>query len=842
MKLPRDRATHRGTGWYAYLRMRLPAIHSARGRAAGAAVVFALFVVAAGWKAEQFVNATAANSITHAQRYQDVQQMYTILDRQVWYTQAALWRYLFAPTPTHAGQIMQGLNQTRTQIEILGSAAYVSNSPAMRAALQSAQAEVEVLRTVISPRLNRGAQVLASIMDAKIQLSFGEIGVAISTIEQELGRIADSEATYLAQANDRLLYIIRSIAGAGLLVVVLGLVFFEWGLRRPMARTAQALRREAAGQADVQVPETTLVETQDLALAFNDMRKQVRVRQQRLETILDNAAEGILTFDEHGIIETFNLAAERLFGYSQAEVCGKAINFLIMPETTETREQYLEHFLRVELARLIGHEGEITGRHKDGTRFPMALKLSQIMLEGRRMYTGLVSDITERKQMFERLKAMAEHDGLTGLYNRTYFNEELERLVARVRRQGQTCALLYIDLDNFKYVNDTLGHAAGDRLLIDVANILTKRARKSDLVARLGGDEFSVLLYDTPVDQVENVAESFRDALSRFSFNYGGEHAAVGCTIGVSIISAESTTAPEVMAQADVACHLAKHAGRNRVHLYTRQDTQSLTSMSLDMGWSKRIKDALAQNRFTLACQPIIQLSTNTIESYEVLVRLRGDNNEVFLPGGFLPAAARFGLITDIDKWVILHAIDTLAEQRKRVPMLRFSINLAAMTMADMSAYDLIVARLAETGLPPEALTFEVTETDAITDMPRAVDFLEKLRALGCKTALDDFGSGFSSFGYLQDLPVDIVKIDGRFVRNLATNPVDQTMVRAMNDIAHALGKLTVAEFVENEETARLVAAYGLDYAQGYYFARPAVLIPCQEIAARAGEIGLCLR
>ena len=836
MKLLRDRTTH-GKSWYTYL-----AINSARGRAVGAAMVFALFVVAAGWKAEQFVNVTAANSIAHTQRYQDVQQMYIILDRQIWYTQAALWRYLRAPDPTHAGQIMQGLEQTRVQIEALGSAAYIQNSPAMRAALQSAGAEVEALRTIISPRLNRGAQALAIMMDAKIQPGFGEIGVALNTIEQELGQIANNEATYLAQAGDRLLHVVRAIAAAGLLVVVLGLVFFEWGLRRPMARTAQALRREAAGQPNVHVPETTLAETQDLALAFNDMRKQVRVRQQRLETILDNAAEGILTFDAHGIIETFNLAAERLFGYSQAEVCGKAINFLIMPETTETREQYLEHFLRVELARLVGHEGEITGRHKDGTRFPMALKLSQIMLEGRRVYTGLVSDITERKQMFERLKAMAEHDGLTGLYNRTYFNEELERLVARVRRHGETCALLYIDLDNFKYVNDTLGHAAGDHLLIDVANILTKRVRKSDLVARLGGDEFSVLLYDTPVDQVENVAESFRSAMSRFSFNHGKEHVAVGCTIGVSIISAESTTAPEVLAQADVACHIAKHAGRNRVHIYTKQDAQNLTSMSLDMGWSKRIKDALAQNLFTLACQPIVRLATNSIESYEVLVRLRGENNEVFLPGGFLPAANRFGLATDIDKWVILHAIDTLADQRKRVPGLRFAVNLAAVTMADMGAYDLIVARLAETGLPPEALTFEVTETDAITDMPRAVAFLEKLRALGCKTALDDFGSGFSSFGYLQDLPVDIVKIDGRFVRNLATNPVDQTMVRAMNDIAHALGKLTIAEFVENEETARLVAAYGLDYAQGYYFARPAVLIPCQEIAARAGEIGLCLR
>jgi diguanylate cyclase (GGDEF)-like protein len=463
----------------------------------------------------------------------------------------------------------------------------------------------------------------------------------------------------------------------------------------------------------------------------------------------------------------------------------------------------------------------------------MALKITEMTLEGRPLYIGLVADISERKALVEHLKKMAEHDGLTGLYNRSYFQTELERVVERVRRTGKPCALLYIDLDNFKYVNDTLGHAAGDRLLIEVAGLLHRRARKSDLIARFGGDEFTILLQDVDGDQAGQAAESFRRQLADYRFRQGGEQITIGCSIGVALIGPQTRSAEEVLSQADLACHLAKRSGRNRVHRYQSTDAENSASMSLDMGWSRRIREAIEQGRFVLACQPIVATATREIEFYEVLIRMLDDKDGYIMPSGFLPTAERFGLSVDIDRWVIVNAIETLATLRQRCPGLRFSINLSAQTLGQPGVAELVQERLEATGLDPAALMFEVTETVAIADMAAAERLLARLQDLGCRTALDDFGSGMASFAYLRDLPVDFVKIDGRFVKNLAKSPVDQAMVKAMNEIAHALGKRTIAEFVEDEESFQCLQRLGVDYAQGYHLGRPDTTLPCKSLAAR---------
>mgnify|MGYP001560795271 FL=1 len=572
------------------------------------------------------------------------------------------------------------------------------------------------------------------------------------------------------------------------------------------------------------------------------MLEQLQGRELRLKTILHNTAEGIITFDKWGMVEGFNQAAERLFGWEEKEVIGTSIGQLIVADAHERREGYLQHFLRNEIKQLVGHEGEMTGRHKDGSTFPMAIKISAITLEGQELYVALLADIRERKAMMQRLKSMAERDGLTGLYNRSYFQGELERVVERVRRAGESnCALFYVDLDNFKFINDTLGHAAGDQLLIQIAGILDKRARKSDLVARFGGDEFTVLVYDTTPGKATLIADSFRQQISGFVFRYEGQHVDIGCSIGMVMLGAQTRDAAEALSRADIACHLAKRGGRNRVHVFTEADAGNVETMSLDMGWSRRIKDAIEKGKFLLACQPIVHTASRKITSYEVLVRMWDDNNELIMPAGFLPSAERFGLSLDIDRWVIINAIDILVQHRKVQPDIRYSINLSPQAMSSPGIGDVIKEALDATQLDPAALVFEVTENAAISDMTAAVRLLTTLRSYGCRTALDDFGAGMSSFAYLQELPVDYVKIDGRFVKNLAANPVDQAMVRAMNDIAHALGKQTVAEFVEDEASLKLLAEFGVDYAQGYYLGRPDATIPCKLLAERAGGSVACL-
>lgn len=668
----------------------------------------------------------------------------------------------------------------------------------------------------------------------------------VREIRQAIDGHAAEDLALMAQLATRVSEWLWMVVVFGVVAAILMFVVFEAQIRRPIARVSAALKAEAEGRLDVTIPATSLRETRDLALAFDHMRNEVRQRQdevhareQRLHAVLDNTAEAIITFDERGTIDGFNQSAERLFGWMEDEVLATSIAQLIAPETREIRDDYIHHFMRAEIQRLVGHEGELLGRHKDSSTFPMAIKISGLMLDGKQKYIALMSNISERKALMEHLRRLAEHDGLTGLYNRSYFQAELERLSERVRRSEiGNCALLYIDLDHFKYVNDTLGHAAGDKLLIEVATILNRRARKSDLVARLGGDEFTVLLYDTTPELIRNTAESFRRQLADYDFRHDGQTVTIGCSIGVAMI--DPSAPAEVMSRADLACHLAKRGGRNQVHVYTQEDSKNVATMTLDMGWSRRIREAIDQNRFALACQPIVSTRTRQVSTYEVLIRMIDKNGELIMPGGFLPTAERFGLSLDIDRWVIVNAIETLAAQRADKPNLSYTINLSAQTLNTPTISELIKEKIEASGLDPAALVFEITETVAIADMNSAAELLGRLRTLGCRTALDDFGSGMSSFAYLKELPVDIVKIDGRFVKHIATNPIDEAMVRAMNDIAHALGKKTVAEFVESEEAFQKLVELGVDYGQGYHLGRPDLTAPCSAIAGHAGIASTC--
>jgi diguanylate cyclase (GGDEF)-like protein len=424
--------------------------------------------------------------------------------------------------------------------------------------------------------------------------------------------------------------------------------------------------------------------------------------------------------------------------------------------------------------------------------------------------------------MMQRLQHMADHDALTNLYNRAYFHSELERVVERAKHvHTASCALLYIDLDNFKYVNDTMGHAAGDQLLIEVAGLLRKRTRKGDMIARFGGDEFLVLLYDTQQLTAAEVAEAFRQQLSDYVFTQGGKRVDLACSVGIAMIGADTHSADDALAKADLACHLAKRQGRNQAYMFNPADEAKMSSMSADIGWSRRIREAIEHDRFTLVFQPIVETRSRKVIAREALIRMRDENEQLVMPAGFLPSAERFGLSTEIDKWVIRNAIRMLARQPSREQEICLSINLSAQTLTDSSICDLIGMQMSDYNLNPAQLMFEVTETVAISDLATAEAFLATLKDMGCKTALDDFGSGFTSFAYLKELPVDIIKMDGRYVKNMAEDPMDQAMVKSITDIVHVLGMRTVAEFVEDEACLKLLAGYGVDFAQGYYLGRP---------------------
>lgn len=656
----------------------------------------------------------------------------------------------------------------------------------------------------------------------KIQPLFKTVHDTVSSLEAQSSSLADNDLAGMGQTSSAVTNYIWFLGICSALLIIPVYFAFRQTIQQPLEKIVNALQAEARGDEDFDLPETHVGETQALVNAFSEMRERIHSRQQRLSAVLDNAAEGIITFNENGLIESFNNAAEILFGFHEEEILGKDLGLLIPSVNSDNRTRFIENYIKIQKENTTGIEDELIGKRKDGSHISVSLKFSSMVVEGNKMFTVLVADISERKAMMERLKKIAQHDGLTGLYNRSYFKEELERVTERAKRESETSsAILYMDLDNFKYVNDTMGHAAGDDLLIEVTKKLEGRVRRGDIIGRFGGDEFTVLLFDVSADTAVEIAESYRQLMAEYHFLHEGKEVDVGCSIGVATITSNIKNAEEVLSRADFACNMAKRNGRNRVHLFLESDVENVNNLSIDMGWSRRIKNAIENDNFVLVNQPIVTTEGREAEYSEVLLRLLDEKNENIMPAGFLPAAERFGLANEIDQWVIVHAIDQLANHVKQTPDMRYSINLSGQTLSDLSICDLIHKKINETGVRPGALMFEVTETAAIADMSAAADFLKRLNLIGCKTALDDFGSGLSSFAYLKDLPVDMVKIDGRFVKNIAENQVDQAMVKAMNEIAHAMGKQTIAEFVENEETMVLLKEYGVDFAQGYHLGIP---------------------
>jgi len=538
-----------------------------------------------------------------------------------------------------------------------------------------------------------------------------------------------------------------------------------------------------------------------------------------LSYVVDSSDDAILTASADGTITSWNRGAERLYGHPADEAIGAQASVVEPPGREGEQREILRRVLSGES---IDHL-ETEHLRRDGTQINVSLTVSPVRDNSGRIVSAAViaRDITERVGYEMRLRHLADHDQLTGLVNRRRFDEELKRELARAGRHATTGALISLDVDNFKQINDSTGHAAGDAVLVEVASVLTHRFRSTDVVARLGGDEFAVLLVDVSPEDARHAAEDLREAVAASRPAFGGKPLRVTASIGVAPFDSDDVTSAELLVNADLAMYAAKDAGRNRVVLYSPTQARHARTLARQP-WSDRIREALEQDNFVLYLQPIIDLSSGRVSHGELLLRMRDRNGRMIAPGAFLPTAERLGLIHQIDRWVVQHAIGLIARSGED-DLPPVGINLSGDTVVgDPQMLALIERELARHAVDPDRLIFEVTETAAIANMRDASSFARDLTELGCSLALDDFGTGFASFNYLKHLPVRFVKLDGEFIQNLPRSEIDEHMVRAIVALAQGLGIKTVAEWVSDDETIRLLRANAVDYAQGFHVGRPA--------------------
>jgi diguanylate cyclase (GGDEF)-like protein len=448
---------------------------------------------------------------------------------------------------------------------------------------------------------------------------------------------------------------------------------------------------------------------------------------------------------------------------------------------------------------------------------------------------ALNTTIKAVRERDEELRKIANHDPLTGLVNRSYFMREVESALGALRGDARNSALLFIDLDQFKYVNDTVGHGAGDRMLIQVAEALSHRIREHDVVARFGGDEFIILARDVDQSGAIGIARSILKRLQKMRFVEGEHSFNIHCSIGITMISSSRYSVDELVSQADMACFEAKRRGRNRYNLFELSDHDQ-KNLVADVGWSQVIRNAIDLDGFVLNFQPMVSADDDGCEMYEVLLRMPDPEGKLVGPSLFFSAAERFGMMVEIDYWVIEHALMAMKEQRANGRDICLSINLSGHVFEDQALGSRIVEALEANDVPGDRVIFEVTEQSAVRYMDSAASLIRSLRNHGCRFALDDFGTGFSSYGYIKNLPIDFIKISGEFIQEIRSDRIDQVMVRSIVDVARALGKKTIAESVEDATTLKMLQQMGVDYYQGRFCGEPVADLPKERVPLVANQ------
>lgn len=550
--------------------------------------------------------------------------------------------------------------------------------------------------------------------------------------------------------------------------------------------------------------------------------------EQRNRTILDTTEEAIYGLDSEGNCTFCNAACLRLLGLKdQSALIGKNMHELIHHTHIDGTAYQLED-CAINQAMGKGKKCHVDTEilfRADGSSFPAEYWAHPIIENGE--VSGCVVtflDITERRQKEDELRYQASHDSLTGLLNRLEFERRLTEVVKSKDNELKQHAMFFLDLDQFKVINDTCGHAAGDELLRQISEVLSNSVRHDDTLARIGGDEFAILMLNCSLDQAINVANIILDVINQFQFAWEGHVFRIQVSIGLIPISGEAQPISELFIQADAACYLAKDAGRNRIHVYRSNDSE-VEQRHSEMQWISKIYSALEENRFLLYAQSIVPIKKQTKHHFELLLRMKDTHSQIIAPGAFLPAAERYDIIEKLDRWVIENSFKILSTSSDFLESINFiSINLSGKSLSSQSLLETIVSRLEVSNIPASKICFEITETSAIANFNHALKFINELKQKGFLFALDDFGTGLSSFEYLKKLPVDFLKIDGIFVKEIAENPIDLEFVKSINGIGHVMGMKTIAEFVENEEILEKLSAMGVDYAQGYAVGKPVPL------------------
>ncbi len=588
---------------------------------------------------------------------------------------------------------------------------------------------------------------------------------------------------------------------------------WRWMMSRAKAKLDEKGRLIRLLGVEVDITETKLYEE---ALFRKTESAQITLR---------SIGDGVVTTDHECNVEYINPVAEELTGWKVDDASGRPVDEIFRGFHEETCEP-LENPLSVSIRRnrSIKSVRPMLLIRRDGNELYIESTASPIR-DGKGDVTGGVlvfHDVSESRELNRRLSYHASHDILTGLVNRREFESRLERALKSAKARETSYALCHLDLDQFKIVNDSCGHSAGDALLHQLGALLKSKIRWRDTLARLGGDEFGVLLESCSLDEAMQTAEVLRTAIGEFKFMWEERSFRLGVSIGVVPITADNEDVAGMLSAADSACAAAKEAGRNRIHSYQENDID-LMRRRREMQWAARINNALEENRFELFRQTILPLQEEGLGThYELLLRMRDESGGIVAPGLFIEAAERYGITPNIDRWVITNAFRWLvseADERERLELC--SINLSGQSLGDEKFLPFVIDQFQMSGLDATKICFEITETAAIASYSQANRFINALKELGCKFALDDFGTGLSSFGYLKHFPVDFLKIDGSFVKEILHDPIDREMVRSINEIGHLTGKKTIAEFAENAEIITMLKGMGVDYAQGYGVSEP---------------------